>query len=217
LIRFSLYIIGLSLILSGCYSSIPSNKWNYDNYGKQESKLKGRTLVFIPIYKIDGPSSDQGSAISELLYKELQRKTAVTILYGDNLKDKQIQVKDYIEATYLLNGVTHGLSSIEPEKFSLPEGAVWTTKFYNFSFVELKDFKIFYDTEDLAIAFSNISFHKVGKSKFQFNGEYLIWDYKENQYVSKGRLGPIEEKSIEKIVESLAEFIRIGNSAWLSD
>ena len=215
MIRFNFYIIGLCLILSGCYSSIPSHNWNYGNYGKQESKLKGRTLVVIPFNKMEGLSSNQGLAISEMLYKELRRKTSVNIIYDDKLKDKQIQVKNYIEATYFLNGVTHGLSSVDTESFSLPEGAIWTTKFYSFSFVEFNDFKTYYGIENLAIAFSNISLHKEGSSKFQFNGEYLIWDYKENQYVSKERLGPIEEKSIDKIVESLAEFICIGNSAWL--
>lgn len=72
--------------------------------------MKGRTLVVIPFNKMEGLSSNQGLAISEMLYKELRRKTSVNIIYDDKLKDKQIQVKNYIEATYFLNGVTHGLS-----------------------------------------------------------------------------------------------------------
>lgn len=42
---------------------------------------------------MEGLSSNQGLAISEMLYKELRRKTSVNIIYDDKLKDKQIQVK----------------------------------------------------------------------------------------------------------------------------
>jgi len=233
------------LVLSGCYSSIPSYKINSEI---NDERITGRTLVFVPIESVTGVSNQYldsrglwgeptGNAnnstirledrLSRSLFAKMHERAKNIFVYGPTQAGHTYTASttDFIDAFYELDGVFHSVSPPMPiEEYPLPEGAVWKIIYYKFTFVDPQYFVSCCGGADLAISFSDVTlvekvdsnnFFGIEKKILKLDGRYMIWDYHQNKYVTKGRLGPIYGETIHDLVVLIDEHINIANSHWI--
>ena len=210
-----LFFSSVFIFITACalrYSSIPSYK---TAHFEKSDVWQGRILVFVPA-KDDGFTGVH-SHFMDSLYQKMKESLPMKVLYCGNLNDAAFTTrKDYIDATYEWNHTYYGADSEAYRNNRVPEGAKWEVDFFNFSFIDSLHMAQSCGVADLSITFGDLLFRYDEKSgKILFNGNYMIWDYRKEAYVAKGRLGPIRRRSADAIIDDVAAYVRIAVDLWL--
>jgi hypothetical protein len=210
-----LFFSSVFIFITACalrYSSIPSYK---TAHFEKSDVWQGRILVFVPA-KDDGFTGVH-SHFMDSLYQKMKKSLPMKVLYCGNLNDAAFTTrKDYIDATYEWNHTYYGADSEAYRNNRVPECAKWEVDFFNFSFIDSLHMAQSCGVADLSITFGDLLVRYDEKSgKILFNGNYMIWDYRKEAYVAKGRLGPIRRRSADAIIDDVAAYVRIAVNLWL--
>jgi len=231
------------LSLCGCYSSIPRYRNNLKlDYGTLDrgpillAPIHG--AFSIDSAGIDGLndvkfSHDLADSLVFGLANGLNKRSGRKVQYNACMDSarKYVFYLDTIEIAYYLDGVHHGISLNGPlgaSNHQLPKNAVWEINSIRAEVLDSNEFNRLRCGSNLVLYLTDIhfSFANFGDNNsqgvaslfqgklVQFSGGYVLWDYRNNQYVTEGKLGPIVVP-LRELTNRLADYIQIANHRWL--
>lgn len=230
--KLKLYaFITSSLLLSGCYSSIPPYGQNDSYHINDDNSAWGfapiMSINLVGFQKADSirfkneNDNHNVSSIENNLFRSIARKSKRVINYANCLANSQndrIYNYDAAQLMYFFEGVHYGLtvdSLHDANEARIPKGAIVETDSFIAERINPEYFHQYKCPESIMIFISTPTIKKESDTLFIYDAGYIVWDYGRNTYLTKGRLGPVRHDNTASVIKMWRDYFMIANQDFL--